>query len=298
MSLRRGTAAALVAVVLLLGAAACGDESPTVTAPGTAPERASAPGPAAAEPTPEDAEQPTMTSEDCGQVPPPGTFTPGTSHPCFPLMAERIQVWLGGNAAGPADPEPAEVLSAADAADVLQIQLLMDDAPDGWFGQTQWNRLLAEDPPPPTEVRTNGIGSLLFGMTRAEVDASGVATVDEPEPGADPPDAWNVRIEGADVWGCYSPDAFYAVLVKETLRFRTVEGASTASSVDDLVAAFGSRLERRETDWGTAWYVVRSGDGGYAFYPQDDGSLVILAGLWATVDATGPQRGVCEDYLE
>ena len=298
MSLRRGTAAALVAAALVLGAAACGDKMPTVTAPDTAPERTSAPEPATPEPTPDDAEPPTTTSEDCSQVPPAAAFTPGTSHRCFPLMAERMQVWLGGNAAGPADPEPAEVLSAADAADVLQVQLLMDDAPDGWFGQTQWNRLLAEGPPPPTEVRTNGIGSLLFGMTRAEVDASGVATVDEPEPGADPPEAWNVRIKGADVWGCYSPDTFYAVLVKETPGVRTVEGVSTASSTDDLVAAFGSRLERREADWGTAWYVVRGGDGGYAFYPQDDGSLVILAGLWATVDATGPQRGVCEDYLE
>jgi hypothetical protein len=86
--------------------------------------------------------------------------------------------------------------------------------------------------------------------------------------------------------------------VKDAPDARTVEGVSTASSVDDLVVAYGSRLERRETDWGTVWYVVRGGNGGYAFYPQDDGSLVILAGLWATVDSTGPQRGVCEDYLE
>jgi hypothetical protein len=180
MVLRRGTAA-LVAAALVLGAAACRDETPTVTAPDTAPERTSTPEPATPEPAPDDAEPPTTTSEDCSQVPPPGAFAPGTSPPCFPLMSERMQVWLGGNAAGPADAAPPEVLSTADAADVLQVRLLMDDAPDGWFGQTQWNRLLAEGPPPPTEVRTNGIGSLLFGMTRAEVDASGVATVDQPE---------------------------------------------------------------------------------------------------------------------
>jgi hypothetical protein len=69
----------------------------------------------------------------------------------------------------------------------------MDDEPDGWFGQRQWNRLLTQGPPTATEVRTNGIGSLLFGMTQAEVDASGIATVVEPRPDADPPEAWNVR---------------------------------------------------------------------------------------------------------
>jgi hypothetical protein len=93
MSLRRGTAAALVAVALVLGAAACGDESPTVTAPGPARERASAPGPAAAgrcRPTPDDAEQPTMTSEDCGQVPPLGTITPGTNTPVHLDMSAQV----------------------------------------------------------------------------------------------------------------------------------------------------------------------------------------------------------------
>jgi hypothetical protein len=292
MSLRHGTAAVSIAVALVLGATACGGEAPTVTAPGATPAT-STPDPAATEPAPT-----TTTTEDCGQVPPPAAFTPGTSHPCFPLMAKRIQLWLGGNAAGPADPQPVDVLSADDAADVLQVQRLMDDEPDGWFGQRQWNRLLTQGAPPSTEVRTNGIGSLLFGMTRAEVDASGVATVDEPEAGAEPPEAWNVRVEGVDVWGCYTPDAFYAVLVKDVPDVRTVEGITTRSSVEELQQAFGPRLEEREAAWGTVWYVARGGEGGYAFYPQGDGSLVILAGLWATVDATGPQRGVCEDYLE
>ncbi|HSK55522.1 MAG TPA: hypothetical protein VK908_09715 [Jiangellales bacterium] len=199
----------------------------------------------------------TTTTEDCGQVPPPAAFTPGTSHPCFPLMATRMQLWLGGNAAGPADPQPVDVLSADDAADVLQVQRLMDDEPDGWFGQRQWNRLLTQGAPPSTEVRTNGIGSLLFGVTRAEVDASGVATVDEPEAGAEPPDAWNVRVEGVDVWGCYTPDAFYAVLVKDVPDVRTVEGITTRSSVEELQQAFGPRLEEREAAWGTVWYVAR-----------------------------------------
>ena len=76
-----GTAAALVAAVLVRGAAACGDETPTVLAP----ERTSAPETAAHEPALGEAAPPTTTSEDGRQVPPPAASTPGTSHPCVPV---------------------------------------------------------------------------------------------------------------------------------------------------------------------------------------------------------------------
>ena len=79
---------------------------------------------------------------DCGSVPPREAFSPGQAHACFPLMAERLERWLGGNAAGSADATRADVLSTEDADDVATVQRLMGDEPDGWLGQQEWTRLL------------------------------------------------------------------------------------------------------------------------------------------------------------
>ncbi len=148
-------------------------------------------------------------------------------------------------------------------------------------------------------VRPDGIGPLVFGMSRAQVEATGVATVVEPtwvEP------FWRVDFQEPVGSGCYTPDTFYGVLVKSPAPTRTPEGIGVRSSVAELTAAYGNRLERRSRDdgrgSGAVWYVLLEDHGGMAFFPQGKDQLIILAGLRDFVDASLPNTGVCMDRSE
>jgi hypothetical protein len=236
------------------------------------------------------------TAVDCSVVPDRTAFTVGASHPCFTQMGERFVVWLGANTHRTASAYvPSPTFSAVDVDNVKDVQRLMGDAPDGWLGAAQWTRLLSHGPPPATELRANGIGALWFGMTAAQVEASGVATMRAP--GADDPDpALSVELPGVAAYGCYRTDDFYAVLVKGPSDVRTVEGITTSSSVSDLQAAYGDRLLTRTVDFDPDWvdYAVYEGDYGYAFFPQEDGSLMMVAGTRDFIDTSGGgPHGLC-----
>lgn len=288
---------AVVGLLLLAGTAVVlltrggGDDVVSTTEPAATPSapvgptRAQAPGSTPAAPVP--------APVDCGVVPPVTAFTAGTTDPCFSVLGERFLVWLGDNTASaiPGGYVPSDTFSAADTENVTRVQRLMGDPPDGWLGQSEWTRLMTQGPPPLTELRTNGIGPLWFGMTAAQIEASGVAVVQYP---ADER-PW-VDLQGVEAFGCFDADEFYAVTVKGASGVRTVEGISTASTPADLVAVFGDRLVTRAAPGLPTGvdYVVYDGDYGYAFFVQEDGSLMILAGTRAEVDASGGgPHGLC-----
>jgi hypothetical protein len=284
-------------VVVLLGLAAVavllltrGSSDVATTSPPAATPSASAgptAGPAAG-PSP----APPVVPVDCSVVPDRSAFTVGSTNPCFTRMGERFVVWLGTNTATTGGGyTPSDTFSRADATNVATVQRLMGDAPDGWLGQNQWTRLMTQGPPPVTELRANGIGPLWFGMTAAQVQASGVASLEssaEESP-------W-VAVTGVDAYGCYRTDTFYAVTVKGPSAVRTVEGITTTSTPADLASVFGDRLVTRAAPGipGDVDYAVYAGDYGYAFFPQEDGSLMILAGGRAEIDTSGGgPHGLC-----
>lgn len=95
-------------------------------------------------------------------APPPRTsFKVGKSHPSFTLMGERFMVWLkkdirhDGNGY-----QPGPVFSSFDKENVELCQMLMDDEPDGWFGPSQWQRLMNEKPPKRKHVKGAPVAGL------------------------------------------------------------------------------------------------------------------------------------------
>jgi hypothetical protein len=251
------------------------------------------PAPAATAPaTPTPATPAAPAVADCSVVPDRAAFAVGTTDPCFTAMGERLLLWLGANTATTGTTYgPSDTFTQADATNVANVQRLMGDAPDGWLGQDQWTRLMTQAAPAVTELRTNGIGPLWFGMTAAQVEASGVAVVQN----ATDERPW-VDLQGVEAFGCFDADEFYAVTVKGASDVRTMEGISTASTPGDLAAVFGDRLVTRAAPGLPTGmdYVVEDGDYGYAFFVQEDGSLMILAGTRAEVDASGGgPHGLC-----
>lgn len=228
---------------------------------------------------------------DCTIPPDPAAFRVGTSHPCFGPMSQRFGTWLGANTEPDGtETTPSSEYTADTQTNIENVRRIMGGAPQGWLDSGQWTRLLNEPPPPITQLRSNGIGPLWFGMTGAQLDASGFGrTVTDPR---FPPTA---DIVGARATGCYDGETFYGVIVKDGSAVRTVEGISTASTLTDLQAAFGDRLQTRQPPAFPDWvaYTVDDGDYGYAFIPQYDGSMMLLA---ADIDevarADGP-HGVC-----
>jgi hypothetical protein len=63
-------------------------------------------------------------------------------------MGERFIVWLKDDISKAGDRYvPGPEFSTFDRHNVRKCQRLMDDEPDGWFGQGQWTRLFDELPP-------------------------------------------------------------------------------------------------------------------------------------------------------
>lgn len=85
--------------------------------------------------------------------PPRAFFKVGRSHPGFTLMGRRFQVWLkqdirhDGNGY-----QPGPVFTTFDRENVRLVQQLMGDKPDGWFGPSQWQRLMTQPPPKRSSV--------------------------------------------------------------------------------------------------------------------------------------------------
>jgi hypothetical protein len=218
-------------------------------------------------------------------------------------MGERFVVWLGANTAtsSASGYVPGDTFGTADAENVARVQRLMGDTPDGWLGPTQWTRLMNEGPPELTELRTNGIGPLWFGMTGAQVEASGVATVTEGT--ADAPGSF-VKVTGIDGSGCFSgslPAGVFTTFTTTDPSVRTPEGITANSSVADLQGAYGSRLTARtmpSSPRDVTVFVVREGDYSLAFWPPgpDMGfttPLVLFAGRNGEIDDLHPQSGWC-----
>jgi hypothetical protein len=304
----------VTAVVLAVAVAAAvwlarSDSDDVATPEPVVPSAEPAPGPTdeavpAPEPPAEPGEAEPPATANCATAPGREYVTVGATHPCFPVMGERFLVWLGG-AAYPVggEYEPSADFSAADAANVRAVQLLMDDVPDGWFGPTQWSRLTTEGPPPVTELRASGIGPLWFGMTAHQVEATGVATVhlgDAEAPGN------SVEVTGIDGAGCFAgtpPGGSFTTFTTTDPQVTTPEGITARSSVAEVTRAYGDRVQTRvlsSTPRDVTLYVVPQGDAALAFWAPGpdvgpDSPLVLFAGVRAEIDALHPQSGWCFD---
>ncbi|MBA2444534.1 MAG: M23 family metallopeptidase [Nocardioidaceae bacterium] len=85
---------------------------------------------------------------DPSLVPPRGFFKPGRSHENFTPMGKRFLVWLKDDISCEGDEyKPGAGFSTFDRENVKKCQVLMGDEPDGWFGQSQWAKLMTEKPP-------------------------------------------------------------------------------------------------------------------------------------------------------
>lgn len=233
------------------------------------------------------------TPQDCATVPPRSAFAVGTSNECFVVMAQRFPLWLGENTLPDGTATQASPAFTADtSANVANVQRIMGDSPDGWLGPQQWTRLLTQTPPPMTQLRTSGIGPLWFGMTGDQLNASGLGrTRTDPEM---PPDA---ELFGAGAVGCYDGETFYAAYTKGPSDVVTVEGISASSTVADLKRTFGQRLTTfTYPDFPEFHvYTVLDGSFGYAFIPQADGTLLMIAGISREVEnaSKGGPHGIC-----
>jgi murein DD-endopeptidase MepM/ murein hydrolase activator NlpD len=95
-----------------------------------------------------DADPKQAAAPDPAVVPPPEKFRPGHVHDNFTLMGRRFKVWLKSNISKEGRVyTPGPRFSKFDRENVKKVQLLMGDEPDGWFGQSQWTKLLNHDPP-------------------------------------------------------------------------------------------------------------------------------------------------------
>lgn len=235
---------------------------------------------------------PSTPPGDCAEPPPQSAFVIGGEDPCFLAMSQRFVPWLAGNTLPDGEAsQPSTQFTADTAANIENIQRIMGDEADGWLGPTQWTRLLTQDPPATTQLRASGIGPLWFGMTGAQLDASGhgraVAASDAPP---------TAEVFGSDAVGCYDGETFYAAYTKGPSDVATVEGITTRSTVADLQRVFGSQLRTYAPPQfgGFTAYTVLQEPFGYAFIPQPDGALMIIAGDSREVDSarTGP-HGIC-----
>jgi hypothetical protein len=85
---------------------------------------------------------------DPADAPPRPLFRPGRTHPNFAAMGERFLVWLKDDISHDGNGfQPGPVFSVFDRQNVKKCQVLMGDEPDGWFGQSQWTRLMTQLPP-------------------------------------------------------------------------------------------------------------------------------------------------------
>lgn len=277
----------LIIVVLVLAMAGCAEPA----GPGATPSPSNTQSSSASPSTPE-SPSPTPTTADCTKAPPQSAFAVGTSNQCFVTMSQRFPLWLGENTVPDGKATEAGADFTADTqTNVKNVQRIMGDSPDGWLGQRQWTRLLTQNPPPITQLRTTGLGPLWFGMTGDQLNASGYGkTSTDPElpPYAD--------IIGAQAVGCYDGKTFYAAYVKGPSDVSTIEGITSASTVADLQRTFGKRLLTltSQTFPDFVEYAVVDGDYGYLFIPQPDGTLMIMAGESRVVELknTGP-HGIC-----
>lgn len=82
--------------------------------------------------------------------PPRSFFRVGKSHPSFTLMGERFVVWLKNDIRHDGNGyQPGPRFSRIDKENVILCQQLMGDDPDGWFGPSQWERLMEKPPKRP-----------------------------------------------------------------------------------------------------------------------------------------------------
>jgi hypothetical protein len=120
-----------------------------------------------------------------------------------------------------------------------------------------------------TVLRPDGVGDLELGMSAQQALATGQVDRDvSMVTGEETLVADQDSLPGVIV--SYSPgrDAITGFMVKRGSPIQTPEGIGVGSSAADVRAAYGARLQERQS-FGTTYFIVPFGDAGYASFPSE-----------------------------
>jgi hypothetical protein len=140
------------------------------------------------------------------------------------------------------------------------------------------------------QLRPDGIGPLTLLMTADEAVATGAVTLQEtaarPERVPDP-----VTYPGLFVGWDRQQDAITSFLVKDGSPITTPDGIGVTSTPDDVKAAYGPLVQERTAD-GETWWVVPVDEVGYAFFPDGEGGLILVAATDIVLADLEPGQGL------
>jgi hypothetical protein len=139
-------------------------------------------------------------------------------------------------------------------------------------------------------LRPDRVGNLELGMTADEAIATGEAELGMAGPQGVPPEpeliADQKRYPGLLIAYDAGSDLIYGFHVDRPSPLRTPQGIGVDSAVSDLHEAYGPDLVERE-QFDRPFFVLPSGDGGYAFFPHQTGMVIIIARA-PTLERIGP----------
>jgi hypothetical protein len=139
-------------------------------------------------------------------------------------------------------------------------------------------------------LRPDGIGPLTLLMTADQAVATGAVTLAQgaarPELVPDPS-----TYPGLFVGWDQRQDAITSFLVKDGSPITTPDGIGVTSTPDDVKAAYGPLVQER-TAAGETWWVVPVDEVGYAFFPDGEGGLILVAATDIVLADLEPGQGL------
>lgn len=210
--------------------------------------------------------------DDPDRVPPRSFFKTGQRHPNFTLMGKRFIVWLGDDISHDGNGyQPGPVFSSFDRDNVKKCQRLMGDDPDGWFGSTQWERLMQR---PPKKAPNGGAAPVSglrvtqgFGIKSSTYVAGEHTGIDF---GSNGDDTIRATAPGVVVVASHDADGFgnYVVVQHDKERFSwychlskrsvslgdEVKKGQQVGIMGETGKAFGKHLHYQESKGGTGYW--------------------------------------------
>jgi len=126
-------------------------------------------------------------------------------------------------------------------------------------------------------LRPDGVGPLEIGMSAQQAVATGAAERDTSVvTGERTIVADRQQLPGVIVSYSNARDAIIGFMVKDGSPIETPEGIGVDSTAADVRATYGPRAQERE-EFGSTYFIVPSGDTGYAFFPTERQMIMVAA---------------------